>query len=71
MAFTTWADLYKKMLDDFASGSWRTKSYDIDGVRKEFFAPSEFREMLAMVESRAAAEQTNVPTRTVARGANR
>lgn len=71
MAFSTWSDLRKKMLDDLASGNWRTKSYDFDGMRKEFFSPEEFLRMLDVVERRAAEEYEQPSFRTIARGANR
>ena len=71
-AFTSWGDLYKSMLNDFASGNWRTKSYDFDGMRKEFVSPQEFRDMLAWVKSEASEEAASGLTlRTVARAGDR
>ena len=76
MAFTTWSDLAAKMRNDLASGNWRTKSYDFDGMKKEFVSPEEFYQMLVKIEDRAAAEQadasgTGTPMRTSLRGMNR
>lgn len=71
MAFSTWSDLHTKMLNDFASGNWRTKSYDFDGMRKEFVSPKEFLETLEYVKRQAASEEGSFPLRTIARGANR
>jgi hypothetical protein len=72
MSFSTWSDLVRKMRDDFAKGNWRTRSYDFDGVRKEFVSPKEFFEMLAIVEARAEGEASGGPSlRTSARGMNR
>ena len=66
-AFTTWADLRTKMLDDLASGSWRTSEYTIPGrsVRKNSFA--DFREALEYVTMRADIEDGQVAARTCAR----
>jgi hypothetical protein len=75
MAFSTWSELLVKMRDDYASGNWRTKSYDFDGVRKEFVSPDEFFKVLRQIENRAAAEQAEdtggVTYRTSARASNR
>lgn len=71
MPFSTWSDLARKMRDDLASGGWRTKSYDIDGMRKEFFSPQEFLQMLEFVERRAAEESAPFLARTTQRSAGR
>ncbi|MDR2075604.1 MAG: hypothetical protein LBP61_01530 [Desulfovibrio sp.] len=71
MPFTTWSNLEAKMRDDYASGKWRTKSYDFDGMRKEFFTPAEFLKVFSDVEARAAAEQGDYCTRTCARAGDR
>jgi hypothetical protein len=72
MAFTSWSDLAAKLRNDYASGDWRTKSYDFDGMRKEFFSPAEFLKVLADVEGRAAAEQdSGLVLRTSARAGDR
>ena len=71
MAFSTWSKLAAKMRDDLASGNWRTKSYDIDGIQKEFFEPREFLRMLEYVENRAAAEDSSYSTRVSMRSAER
>lgn len=71
MASFTWSEMAAKMRDDLAKGNWRTKSYDIDGMKKEFFSPDEFLKMLAYVENRAANENVGLSLRTSLRGANR
>lgn len=76
MAFTTWSVLAKKMRDDLASGNWRTKSYDFDGMKKEFVSPEEFYQMLLKIENRASEEEAEAsgnetPLRTSLRGMNR
>ncbi len=71
-SFTSWANLYRSMLNDLASGNWRTKSYDFDGMRKEFVSPQDFRDMLAWVKNEAAEEATSDLTlRTNARAGDR
>lgn len=71
MAFSTWSSLAAKMRNDLASGNWRTKSYDIDGMQKEFFEPREFLRMLEYVENRAAAEDSSFCSRVSMRSAER
>jgi hypothetical protein len=73
MAFTSWSELAVKLRNDYASGNWRTKSYDFDGMKREFFSPDEMRKMLADVEARAAAEQLDdgFVYRTTARAGDR
>ncbi len=56
MAFTTWTDLYQRLKDDISSGNWSVKSYEIDGVRREFRGFSEFMMFFREVEQRAQAE---------------
>lgn len=70
-SFTSWSDLHKSMLDDLASGNWRTKSYDFDGMRKEFFAPDEFLRMLSFVQDKAAGESEGCALRTSLRAGDR
>ena len=56
MAFTSFRDTLERMRNDLASGNWRVKSYDIDGMQREFFSPAEFMQMLDYVERKAADE---------------
>ena len=70
-SFTSWSELARNMRNDLASGSWRTKSYDFDGMRREFFAPEEFLKMMAYVESRATDEAEGYTLRTNARAGDR
>lgn len=59
MPFSTWSDLLAKMRNDLATGNWRKKSYDIDGMKTEFFSPEEFLKMYAFVEKRAVEESSD------------
>ena len=59
MAFTSFRDTLERMRNDLASGNWRVKSYDIDGMQREFFSPAEFMQMLDYVERKAADEACN------------
>lgn len=70
-SFTSWTDLQRQMRNDLASGSWRTKSYDFDGMRKEFVSPEEFLKMLAYVDNQAADESSDYTLRTNARAGDR
>ena len=54
MAFTSFRDTLERMRNDLASGNWRVKSYDIDGMQRDFFSPAEFLQMLYDVERKAA-----------------
>lgn len=58
MADLTYSELAQKMRQDMARGSWRIKSYEIDGIRREFASASDFLEVLRFVEQRAAEETT-------------
>ena len=74
MAFTSFRDTLERMRNDLASGNWRVKSYDIDGMQREFFSPAEFMQMLDYVEHKAAdeaARDTGYRPRTVVRSADR
>lgn len=66
MAFTTWAALKTIMLDDLASGGWRTKSYMIGDMSRTFRDFSDFKAMLEYVETRAALESSAYVGRTYA-----
>jgi hypothetical protein len=57
MAFTTWSELAAEIRADLASKKWRTKSYEFDGMRREFVSPVEILKWLAYVESRADGEK--------------
>lgn len=67
MAFTTWTELYNTMLDDLASGSWKTKSYTVADRTHTFRDFSEFKEILSWVQSKAAAESGTAAGRTYAK----
>jgi hypothetical protein len=55
--FTTWAALREQMLDDLASGAWRTLSgYSLSGRTFNYRSLKDFRELLAFVEAEAAKE---------------
>ena len=74
MAFTSFRDTLERMRNDLASGNWRVKSYDIDGMQREFFSPAEFMQMLDYEERKAAdeaARDTGYRPRTVVRSADR
>lgn len=64
--FTTWTALKTQLLDDFAKGLHSRKSYTCGDTTVEFRNFSEFRDMLAFVENRAAAEGNRAPRRTLA-----
>ena len=73
MAFTSFRDTLERMRNDLASGNWRVKSYDIDGMQREFFSPAEFMQMLDYVERKAAdeaARDTGYRPHTFNRNAN-
>jgi hypothetical protein len=67
MAFTTWTVLKAQMLDDLASGSWRTSEYTIPGRSVKKLSFSEFREALEYVTFMADQESGTVVGRTYAR----
>lgn len=71
MPFSTWSQLLSKMRDDLATGNWRKKSYDIDGMKTEFFSPEEFMKMFLFVEKRAAEESSDYCGCVSMRGSNR
>ena len=71
MPFSTWSQLLSKMRDDLATGNWRKKSYDIDGMKTEFFSPDEFLKMFLFVEKRAAEECSDYCASVSMRSANR
>lgn len=64
-------DLLKQLQEDFKSGDWRVKSYNQDGMQREFVSPDEFLKMLQTVERKAAEESTPFVGRTVVRSAMR
>lgn len=69
MAFTSWADLERQMLDDLASGSWRRKSYSLGDLSVSYVSFGEFKEALEYVRNRAALERGTASPRTCARPA--
>lgn len=57
MAFTTWADLHRQMLDDLASGAWRRFSgYSLAGRSYTYRSLDEFRKLLDWVKEQADLE---------------
>lgn len=67
MAFTTWTALKTQLLDDLASGGWKTKSYQIGDVTRTFRDFSDFKQFLELVEYRAATEGGTAVGRTYAK----
>jgi len=56
MAFTTWAALHQKMLDDFAAGKTLVGEYSIAGRVLKYRSAADFQRLLSMVEAKAQAE---------------
>lgn len=55
--FTTWTDLYNRMLDDMANDGWRTmQSYQVGGRIITYRHYDGFMKMLKYVEQKAEAE---------------
>jgi|Deesub1362A_J573_1020465.scaffolds.fasta_scaffold00715_4 formylglycine-generating enzyme required for sulfatase activity len=55
--FTTWADLYRTMLDDLASGQWRrVRSYQIGDRQITYRSFDEFLKQLEFVKAQADQE---------------
>jgi len=71
MAFTTWANLYQKMLDDLESGNWRIKSYTIGSRETTYHTFQEFQKGLEYVKAQAAAETGAIVGRTFAKQGGR
>lgn len=67
MAFTTWTALYNSMLDDLASGAWKTKSYTIQDRTHTYRDFSDFKEMLEYARTMAATESGIASGRTCAK----
>ena len=67
MAFTTWAALKTQMLDDMASGSWKSASYSMAGQSRTYTTFENFKAALEYVEYRAGQEAGTTPGRTYAR----
>lgn len=72
--FTSWAALREQLLDDLASGAWRTlASYSMSGRTFTYRSLADFRELLAFVEAEMVKE-TGTPQfrrRTYARQGGR
>jgi len=71
MAFTTWAALKSKLLDDLESGAWKYKSYSIGGRTTTYSSFSEFKELLDFVEKKAAEEAGTFSARVYAKQGGR
>lgn len=56
MAFTTWAALHQKMLDDLAAGNATVGEYAIAGRTLKYRSASDFTRLLSYVEAKADAE---------------
>ncbi len=56
MAFTTWTALKTAILDDLQNGSVLTKSYAVDGRRREFQDLRQVQEFLAYCDQQILAE---------------
>lgn len=72
--FVSWSDLYKKMLDDFASGAWRSiSSYSVAGSTVTYRSQQDFMALLDRAKSEAEKEsgQMSYYGRTSARGGAR
>lgn len=55
--FTSWAELHSQMLDDLASGAWRTlASYSLGNRSFAYRSLKEFRELLDFIRDEAAKE---------------
>jgi hypothetical protein len=70
-AFTTWAALKTQMLNDMASGSWRTESYQIGDMNKKFRSFADFKEALGYVTDMAAVEAGTTTSRVYAKQGGR
>ncbi|MBW1712759.1 MAG: hypothetical protein JRJ59_06395 [Deltaproteobacteria bacterium] len=66
MGFTTWQDLYGKMLDDLATGNWRVASYRIGKRETQYRTFAEFKAALEYVKQQAAVETGTATGRTYA-----
>lgn len=64
-------DVLKQLQDDFKTGNWRVKSYNQDGMQREFVSPDEFLKMMQTVERKASEESHPYAGRTVVRSATR
>ena len=71
MAFTTYAALLVKMLDDLDSGQWRYQSYTVRGETTTYTSLKDFREFLGFVEMRAGIEGGTFKARTLGRQGGR
>lgn len=55
--FTSWGDLYRQLLNDLASGAFRTrKSYSVGGRTMEYRSFDEFQKLFALVKEQAEQE---------------
>jgi len=64
MAFTGWADLEAKMMDDLANKKWHVSSYTIRNKTTTYQTFSEFKEALDFVSEQAAFELGQISRRT-------
>ena len=66
MGFTTWTALHQQMLDDLATGSWRTEAYRIKDREMRYRTFEDFKAALEYVKAQAAIETGTVIGRTYA-----
>jgi chorismate-pyruvate lyase len=66
MAFTTWAALHQKMLDDLAAGNATVGEYSIAGRILKYRSTDDFTRLLSFVEVKADAESGTGYGRTCA-----
>lgn len=66
MAFTTWAALHQKMLDDLADGHATVGEYAIAGRVLKYRSAEDFTRLLSYVEAKADAESGQGYGRTCA-----
>jgi hypothetical protein len=68
MGFTSWDELYRRLLDDLADNSWRTQKYVLGDRERTFSSFREFQSVLEYVRYQAQVESGEVQGRTVVRG---
>jgi hypothetical protein len=66
MSFSSWSALVADVKDALASGDWRTREFDIDGLRRSFSSLKETTDFLEYCEYRAQREADS--SSSIARG---
>lgn len=69
--FTTWAALEAEIKNDLATGSWRMKSYTVDGQSTTFRDVDEILKFYSFVSSQAAQDARAFSGRTYAKNGGR